>query len=323
MIFAGAGAIMLPAGPPGRGTRWHSGLAVCPRNLLKNVCREEAMRLGYLTELTEAECGVASEIGFDCIEVRGGWDAQSLGDASYVSAWSQEAKELLEKNGITVSAVALYHFAPGSRAQRLKQYEGHINLCRALDVDVLTTMAAADPERTLEENLDEWQALFREVVKRAEDAGVKIAFENWPGLRSILPPITSVNLAFTPGLWEELFSRVESDCLGLEFDPSHLVWQFIDWPEQLRKFSGRVYHVHAKDTEIFHDKLSAGGFFSGGWWRYRIPGYGVVDWHKFTSILKESGYDGGICIEHEDPVFSGERRVEGLLKGHQTLRPLV
>jgi len=281
------------------------------------------MKLGYLTVLTEAECGLAAEIGFDCIEVGGGWDAQKLADAEYVKAWSQQAKELLDKNGITVSAVSFYRPAPGSRAERLRQYENHIRLCRALDVDVLTTMASADPERSLEENLDEWQALFTEVAKRAEDAGVKIAFENWPGLRSVLPPIKSVNLASTPGLWEELFGRVESDCLGLEFDPSHLVWQFIDWAEQLKKFAGRVYHVHAKDTEIFHDRLAAGGFFSAGWWRYRIPGYGLVDWYKFTSILKECGYEGGICIEHEDPVFSGERRAEGLVKGHQVLRPLV
>jgi len=73
----------------------------------------------------------------------------------------------------------------------------------------------------------------------------------------------------------------------------------------------------------FQDRLKDGGFFSGGWWRYRLPGYGCVDWHKFTSLLKENGYDGAICVEHEDPIFSGERWVEGLRKAHDFLRPLV
>jgi len=74
---------------------------------------------------------------------------------------------------------------------------------------------------------------------------------------------------------------------------------------------------------VFEDRLKSAGFFSGGWWRYRLPGYGCVDWHKFTSLLKENGYDGAICVEHEDPIFSGERRVEGLKKAHDFLRPLV
>ena len=114
-----------------------------------------------------------------------------------------------------------------------------------------------------------------------------------------------------------------SPALGLEFDPSHLVWQGIDWAAQLRKWIERVHHVHAKDTEIFKDRLEANGFFSGGWWRYRLPGYGCVDWHKLTSILKEKGYQGAICLEHEDGIFLGERRVEGLEKAYATLKPLV
>jgi sugar phosphate isomerase/epimerase len=152
---------------------------------------------------------------------------------------------------------------------------------------------------------------------------VKIAFENWPGLTSSFPPVQTVNFCFTPSAWEQMFNRVDSDAIGLEFDPSHLMWQSIDWAGALKKFLPRVHHAHAKDTEIFHDRLSTNGFFSRGWWRYRLPGYGLVDWHKFTSMLKEGGYDGGICVEHEDPIFSGSRREEGLKKAHDYLRPLV
>jgi sugar phosphate isomerase/epimerase len=120
-----------------------------------------------------------------------------------------------------------------------------------------------------------------------------------------------------------MFSRVDSEYIGLEFDPSHLVWQFIDWPNALERFMPKVHHVHAKDTEMLSDRLSDEGFFSAGWWRYRLPGYGVVDWYRLTSMLKEAGYDGAICLEHEDPVFSGPRREEGLRKAQAYLRPLV
>ena len=120
-----------------------------------------------------------------------------------------------------------------------------------------------------------------------------------------------------------MFDAVPSKALGLEFDPSHLVWQGIDWAAALTRFASKVYHVHAKDTEILKDRLAADGFFSAGWWRYRLPGYGCVDWHRFTSMLKEQGYDGGVCVEHEDPVFSGKRRVEGLEKAYACLRPLM
>jgi sugar phosphate isomerase/epimerase len=78
-----------------------------------------------------------------------------------------------------------------------------------------------------------------------------------------------------------------------------------------------------KDTEIMDEVLSEGGFFMPGWWRYRIPGFGVINWADFISALKEAGFDGGAAIEHEDPVFSRERRVEGLKLGYNHLRPLI
>ena len=152
---------------------------------------------------------------------------------------------------------------------------------------------------------------------------MKIAFENWPGLQGTFPPIRTGNFGFAPDVWEQMFNRVDSEYIGLEYDPSHLVWQSVDWAAALKTFMGKINHVHAKDTEVFADRLAKSGFFSGGWWRYRLPGYGVVDWHKLTSMLKEGGYDGGICVEHEDAVFSGDRREEGLAKACAYLRALV
>jgi sugar phosphate isomerase/epimerase len=281
------------------------------------------MKLGFLTGLTEDACPTAAEIGYDCLEVHGAWDLEKLADRDYCKAEAAKTNALLEEHGLTISAVALYRALLLPAAERVEGYRRYIRFCGELGVDRIAAMAGGDPARTLEEKLDEWAGVFAQVAPMAEEAGVKIAFENWPGLQSSFPPIGTVNFAFTPEVWEQMFERVPSPALGLEFDPSHLVWQGIDWAAQVPRWAERIHHVHAKDTEILEDRLKARGFFSGGWWRYRLPGYGQVDWHRFTSLLKECGYEGGICVEHEDPVFSGERFNEGLKKAYDVLRPLV
>ena len=281
------------------------------------------MKLGYLTQLSEEECKLAACIGYDCLEVNGPWDPEELKTAAARKALAAGVNAMLEANGVTISAIALYNAGPQDVGVAVARYSAYIKMCGELGVDTITTMSAGDPAKNLDDNLKTFSAIFSKVAPRAEDAGVNIAFENWPALTSAFPPFGTGNIGFTPQAWERMFDAVPSKALGLEYDPSHLVWQGIDWAGALERFADRVHHVHAKDTEVLEDKLSADGFFSSGWWRYRLPGYGCVDWHKLTSMLKESGYDGGICVEHEDPVFSGERRVEGLTKAHAYLRPLV
>jgi sugar phosphate isomerase/epimerase len=281
------------------------------------------MKLGYLTNLTKEECAIAAEIGYDCLEVSSPWDLKQLGSASYRKAEARKARAMLEEHKLTISALALYWGLPQQAEERAAALKLYIGLCQELGVDCITAMAGGDPTKGLDDNVAAWAAVFSQVAPVAEKAGVKVAFENWPGLNSSYPPIGSINFAFSPIAWEKMFARVDSPNLGLEFDPSHLVWQGIDWAAQVVRWAKRIHHVHAKDTEILEDRLQEGGFFSGGWWRYRLPGYGRVDWNRFTSLLKENGYEGAICVEHEDPVFSGERRVEGLRKAHAVLRPLV
>jgi len=281
------------------------------------------MKLGYLTDLTQEACRTAVEIGYDCLEVQARWDLGKLADEDYRKAEAERVRAMLEEHGLTISAVAAYGALLLPPKERVEGYGHYIRFCRQLGVDCIAAMAGGDPAKGLDDNLSEWAEVFGAVAPVAEEAGVRIAFENWPGLQNSFPPVRSVNFAFTPEVWGRMFDRVGSPALGLEFDPSHLVWQGIDWAAQLVRWADRVHHVHAKDTEVFEDRLQARGFFSGGWWRYRVPGYGCVDWHKLTSLLKENGYEGGICVEHEDPVFAGERFVEGLRKAYATLAPLV
>src|SRR5919202_1684059 len=88
--------------------------------------------------------------------------------------------------------------------------------------------------------------------------------------------------------------------LGLNFDPSHLIWQGIDYEQALRAVADRVFLAHAKDTEIFAERLQQVGYFGRGWWTYRLPGHGRIDWRRWLALLDEVGFDGVVSIEHED-----------------------
>jgi sugar phosphate isomerase/epimerase len=135
-------------------------------------------------------------------------------------------------------------------------------------------------------------------------------------------PFKPTNMGGSPDTWDAWFRAVPSKALGLEFDPSHLYWQGIDHIRAIHEFKDRVYHVHAKDTELFPERRYRGGV-NGNYFRFRIPGYGAINWAEFISALDEIGYTGGVAIEHEDDVYSGDRFDEGLVRGRQVLDPLI
>jgi len=281
------------------------------------------MKLGYLTQFNEDELKLASSIGYDGLEVHAkSWPGDALQSPEGRKEAAQKAKDLSAKYGVTVTAIAHYEAKNRPSAERIADFRTVADFCAQMGVGVIATMSAGDPEKSLEDNIAIFKETFTEVAGIAEGAGVKIAFENWPGLAGY-PPVKSVNFGFHPQAWEMMFDAVDSPALGLEFDPSHLVWQFIDYIAAVKLFGPRIHHVHLKDTEIMEGALSEKGIFSRGWWRYRIPGFGVINWAEFISALKEVGFDGGAAIEHEDPVFSGQRRVEGLKLGQNHLRPLI
>lgn len=281
------------------------------------------MKLGYLARYSEDEVKRAASIGFDGLEVHAkSWPDEALATAAGRKDVAKAARNVCAKHGVTITAIASYGAGIRPAKERIATFKMVADLCVKMDVGVITTLTGGDPDLGLKENVALWAETFREVAKIAEDKGLKIAFENWPGA-GLVPPVRSSNFGFNPPAWELMFNEVDSPTLGLEFDPSHLVWQSVDYIEAARRFGSRIHHVHLKDTEIRDGVLAEKGFFSGGWWRYRIPGFGLVDWPGFFSVLREVGYDGGTAIEHEDGVFSGERWEEGLRLGYNYLRPLI
>ena len=283
------------------------------------------MKLGYLCQYSADEVQRAARLGFQSLETHAASLIPNMDDPTDLKGIAARVNDTLAKNNIVITAISTYaNPLLADPTQTLKRYRAIFDMAKLLGVGVVTSMAGNLPERPYKEAMDRFGEVFGPIAKAAEDAGLRVAFENWPGMWGDIP-WHSVNLAWSPRNWTEMFTRVTSPALGLEFDPSHLVWQGIDHILALKDFKHKVYHTHAKDTEILHDNLRREGILGihHNCWRYRIPGYGQINWAEFIAALVEIGYDGGMAIEHEDPVFSGDRFEEGLVRGFHVLNPLV
>jgi sugar phosphate isomerase/epimerase len=244
------------------------------------------------------------------------------------AAGLRKAKQLCEQNQVEMTAFAYYDvafkaaaFNAGGPERVLQAYQQVFDAAEQLGVRTITSMSGFDAARDWAGNLQLFADRFGPVTEAAEQRGLRIAIENWMGFGGSLP-FKPVNMGGSPDTWDAWFKAVPSSALGLEFDPSHLYWQGIDHLRALREYKDRVYHVHAKDTEMLPERRYRGGV-NGNYYRFRIPGYGAIDWTAFIATLDDVGYDGGIAIEHEDPIYSADRFDEGLVRGFQVLDPLV
>lgn len=280
------------------------------------------MKIGYLTQFNEQEVIFASETGFACLELQ---DANPDSRSSVVRMSKEELrkiKDTFSRHNIRIFALTtgLHNHLHPDKEKRRKVNDYFLGLIEAtaeLGVKVLTTNAWGDPNKTVEENLPDYKQVFTEYAKRAQEKGIKIALENCPHLSQY--PYKIGNIAYSPEIWERLFDAIPSEAIGLEFDPSHLFWLGIDYIKPLYEFKDRIYSVHAKDTEILEDNLARKGIFGSDWWRYRIPGWDRIDWKRFISAVYDIEYAGDLIIEHEDPIFSGEKRRKGLELGYRYL----
>jgi sugar phosphate isomerase/epimerase len=131
------------------------------------------------------------------------------------------------------------------------------------------------------------------------------------------------NIAISPVMWELIFGRLKSKYAGLAYDPSHLVWQHIDPYSYIPQFADKIFHFHAKDTEIDRERLGKSGFLTDfSWWKYRIAGNGELDWRRLRDMLRQAGYKGAISIEHEDCDYEGSLELvrEGLVKAREYIQ---
>ena len=200
-----------------------------------------------------------------------------------------------------------------------------ISAAPRLNVRVVNTFIGRDPAKSVEDNWPLFQQVWADIVEHAEREGVNLGIENCPMLFSKDEWPGGKNLAVSPVLWQALFDALPSPHLGLNLDPSHLIWQQIDYVRCVRDFGTRLFHVHAKDTRIDHERLHLLGNLSMGWHTAKLPGLGDVDWGRFFSALTDAGYTGAVCIEVEDRAFEGslEDRKRALRQSKRYLEQFV
>jgi len=182
-----------------------------------------------------------------------------------------------------------------------------IKASHRLGIGMVTTFIGRDQNKTVEENLELVKEIWPPVLELAEKENVKVAIENCPMLFGADQWPGGQNLMTTPDIWEKVFSILPGKNLGINYDPSHFVWQMIDYIPPLYAFKDRIFHVHYKDIKLYRDKLDQVGIMAYPlqFMSPKLPGLGDVDWGKYVSALTDIGYDGYTCIEIEDKAFEG------------------
>jgi sugar phosphate isomerase/epimerase len=304
------------------------------------------MKLGFITACLPARtlpqlCEWAAANGYEALEVAAWPDlgdrpftATHLNVEGFGDAEADATRELFAKHGLELSSLAYYdnnlHPDPDERAAVNAHVARCIDAAALVGCPTVGTFVGRDPTKSVADNLREAEGIFRSLVDKAGEAGVKLIIENCV-MEGWHPDGYPGNLAYSPELWEWMFDLG----LYLNYDPSHLVWMGIDPVTALRPYVDRIPHAQAKDIQIDAAARNRFGWpgravvrddpWDVGWWRYRVPGLGQVDWVRLVDALYESGFDGVLSVEHEDPVWGGtEDKVEiGLQIAERTLRPLL
>ena len=305
------------------------------------------MRLGMLTaslpdSSLEEIAAWAGANGYEALELAA-WP--SVGERPFTAAHvaadafdgaeAERVRRALDDNGLALSALAYYdnnlHPDPAEREAIHAHLRACIDAAAQLGGVPVGTFIGRDPGRSVSENLREAERLMPALVDYAGERGVPLMIENCV-MEGWHPDGGPGNLAYSPELWEWMFGLG----LYLNFDPSHLLWLGIDPIAALEPYVERVVHAHAKDAEVFPEQRNRYGFFGVvgsreqdpwqmGWWRYRLPGQGEVDFRRYLDTLYEGGFDGVLSVEHEDPIWGGTPDLvrKGLAIAQRNLRPLV
>jgi sugar phosphate isomerase/epimerase len=237
----------------------------------------------------------------------------------------------LERHGVGISSLAYYpnnlHPDNAEREHVNAHLRKVIDAAQALGVGIVGTFVGNDKDRPLPENLERFRRIWPPLVAYAGEREVKIAIENCPMIFSYDEWPGGTNLAWSPAIWDEMFSAIPDANFGLNLDPSHLVWLMIDYERAVYDFGDRIFHTHAKDLEIRRDGLHRHGTFSAGigWQVPRLPGLGQVNWPRWVAALYAVGYDNVLSVEHEDRRFEGSQELveRGFLIARETLAPLI
>jgi sugar phosphate isomerase/epimerase len=301
------------------------------------------LRIGFVTAIAhdstfEEVLAFAAETGYDIVEPM----CWPLGKAerryagithidvtNFGPAECAVVKALCERYGVGLSALGYYPNPLVGDAAEREVYANHlravIDASDLLEVGLVTTFVGRDHEKSLAENMELFEQVWPPLVAYAEEKGVRIAIENCPMLFSGDEWPGGKNLAVSPAIWRRMFEVIPSASFGLNFDPSHLIWQGIDYVRAIGEFGDRLLHVHVKDERVSPDRLYEHGILGLGWHDPKLPGLGDCDWGAFFAALTDVGYRGPVVIEVEDRAYEYglEGRQRALRQSLRYIEPFI
>ena len=283
------------------------------------------MQLGFVSAIVgdyslEQTLSTASRIGFDCVEIMcwppGKAERRYAGvthiDVTQLDKSSVDnIKQLCEKYQVAISGLGYYPNPLAPDAAESDVATSHlakvIEAAPKLGLDRVNTFVGRNPALSVDENWNRFLETWTPLIRLAESVGVRVGIENcpmsftrdeWPGGK---------NLATSPAIWQRMFNDIGSDSFGLNYDPSHMIWQQMDYVQPIRDFADKLFHIHAKDVRLDRERLNQVGIlaFPNEYHTPKLPGLGDVDWGKFFSALTDVGYRGPVCVEVEDRAYEG------------------
>lgn len=287
------------------------------------------MKLGLLSSILdswtyEEVIDIAAGMNFRSVEVAC-WP-QGKAERRYAGVSHIDAVRVLEDDGyaesvlsyakargIEISSLGYYPNPLDSNADKAEAAVKHIGaLIKAsnkLGVGMVTTFIGRDQRKTADENLPLVKKVWTPLLDLAEKENVKVAIENCPMLFGPDQWPGGQNIFTSPENWEKVFDTLRSDRLGINFDPSHFIWQQLDYVKAVHDFSDRIFHVHFKDIKLYPEKLKKVGVMAYPleYMSPKLPPYGDVDWASFVGALTDIGYEGHAAIEIEDKAFEGTK----------------
>lgn len=303
------------------------------------------MQLGFVSAILpestlEEVFSTAAEIGYDCVELMcwpvGKAERRYAGVthvdvADFDDAAAKTVNDMAAQYGIEISGLGYYPnpLAPDEdeATAAVEQIRSVIKASAILGVKRMNTFVGRNWKLSVDDNWPRFLQTWKPIIALADEHDVKVGIENcpmsftndeWPGGK---------NLATSPAIWRRMFEEIPSSNFGLNYDPSHMIWQHMDYLKPIRDFGDRFSHVHAKDVRIDRQRLDDVGIMAcpSEYHTPKLPGMGDVDWGKFFSTLTDTGYTGPVCVEVEDRAYEGslDSRILSLVQSHNFLRNYV
>lgn len=285
------------------------------------------MKIGLVSAILdgwnfEEMIDTVSEMGFRCVEVAC-WP-QGKAERRYAGVSHIDVSELddakaayildyCKQKNVEISSLAFYPNTMDPDLEKREHNIAHLKKVIAasakLGVNLVTTFIGRDQNKSVEENIELFREIWPDIIAYAAERKVKVAIENCPMLFGRDQWPGGQNLMTTPAIWRKLFAIIDSPYFGINYDPSHFIWQQMDYVKPIYEFRDKIFHVHFKDIKLYPDKLNDCGIMAYplDYMSPKLPGYGDVNWGRYVSALTDIGYDGCACIEVEDKAFESSR----------------